>query len=97
MSLVAALQITGFSSFTNLAMLSMANNKLGEAASFELPSLVGLLAGEGSAALGDISGSLSSRSQQSVMFPMLQVLRLHDNSIRSIQGLQLFGFTGELL
>ena len=70
----------------------MANNKLGEAASFELPSLVGLLTADSSSTPGDTSG----RSQHSVMFPMLQVLRLRDNSIRSLQGLQLFGFTGQL-
>lgn len=77
-------------------MLSMANNKLSDAASFEMPTLAGLLATQGSMGLGDNSGSVSSRGQQAVMFPLLQVLRLQENSIRSIQGLQLFGFTGKL-
>ncbi|DBA66636.1 TPA: Leucine-rich repeat-containing protein 9 [Trebouxia sp. C0005] len=86
-------EISGFSSFTSLAVLSMGSNRLGEAASFELPSLAGLLGADA----GNGPDSAKGNPQvlhNSVMFPMLQVLRLQDNSIRNIQGLQLYGFTG---
>lgn len=71
----------------------MGSNRLGEAASFELPSLAGLLGADA----GNGPDSAKGNPQvlhNSVMFPMLQVLRLQDNSIRNIQGLQLYGFTG---
>ena len=97
LSAVPALQIAGFSSFTNLAMLSMASNKLGDGASFEMTSLAGLLSSGSLEGLRGNAGGTASRGQHSIMFPLLQVLRLHENSIRSIQGLQLFGFTGKLL
>jgi len=90
------MQISGFSSFTSLAVLSMGSNRLGEAASFELPSLAGLLGADAGNGPDAAKGTLQV-PHKSVMFPMLQVLRLQDNSIRNIQGLQLYGFTGEML
>ena len=74
----------------------MANNRLGEAASFEMPSLAGLLPSASDRAGGTVGtpDAPPCGHQPTVMFPLLQVLRLQDNSIRSIQGLQLFGFTG---
>ncbi|KAL3155218.1 Leucine-rich repeat-containing protein 9 [Trebouxia sp. C0010 RCD-2024] len=87
-------EISGFSSFTSLALLSMAGNRLGDAASFEMSSLAGLLPADGSKPTADISDPMPCRRQPAVMFPLLQILRLQENSIRSIQGLQLFGFTG---
>lgn len=72
----------------------MAGNRLGEAASFEMPSLADLLSTGDSEAVAGASEAVPRRHQAAVMFPLLQVLRLQENSIRSIQGLQLFGFTG---
>lgn len=72
----------------------MAGNRLGDAASFEMSSLAGLLPADGSKPTADISDPMPCRRQPAVMFPLLQILRLQENSIRSIQGLQLFGFTG---
>ncbi|DBA94023.1 TPA: Leucine-rich repeat-containing protein 9 [Trebouxia sp. C0004] len=86
-------EISGFSSFTSLAVLSMGSNRLGEAASFELPSLAGLLRADAGNGPDTAKGTLQV-PHKSVMFPKLQVLRLQDNSIRNIQGLQLYGFTG---
>ncbi len=74
----------------------MGSNRLGEAASFELPSLAGLLGADAGNGLDAAQGTLQA-PHKSVMFPMLQVLRLQDNSIRNIQGLQLYGFTGKLV
>jgi hypothetical protein len=90
------MQISGFSSFTSLAVLSMGSNRLGEAASFELPSLAGLLGADAGNGPDAAKGTLQV-PHKSVMFPMLQVLRLQDNSIRNIQGLQLYGFGGEMM
>ena len=89
-----AVQISGLSSFTSLTLLSMAGNRLGEAASFQTPSLADLLTTGDSEAVSGASEATPRRRQAAVMFPLLQVLRLQENSIRSIQGLQLFGFTG---
>ena len=80
----------------------MGSNRLGEAASFELPSLAGLLGDDAGNGLDATKGSDAAKGpvqvpHTSVMFPMLQVLRLQDNSIRNIQGLQLYGFTGEMI
>lgn len=72
----------------------MAGNRLGDAASFEMPSLAGLLTTGDSEAVADAPDATPQRHQPAIMFPLLQVLRLQENSIRSIQGLQLFGFTG---
>lgn len=72
----------------------MAGNRLGDAASFEMPSLAGLLTTGDSEAVADAPEARPHRHRPVVMFPLLQLLRLHENSIRSIQGLQLFGFTG---
>lgn len=72
----------------------MAGNRLGEAASFEMPSLADLLTTSDSEAEAGAAEAALRRHQAAVMFPLLQVLRLQENSIRSIQGLQLFGFTG---
>ncbi len=93
------MQISGFSSFTSLAVLSMGSNRLGEAASFELPSIAGLLGDNAGNGLDATKGPDAAKGplqapHKSVMFPMLQKLRLHDNNIRNIQGLQLYGFTG---
>ena len=74
----------------------MGSNRLGEAASFELPNLAGLLGAAAGNGPDAAKGTLQV-PHKSVMFPVLQVLRLQDNSIRNIQGLQLYGFTGELL
>lgn len=80
----------------------MGSNRLGEAASFELPSLAGLLGADAGNSLDAAKGPDAAKGlvqvpHKSVMFPMLQVLRLQDNSIRNIQGLQLYGFTGEMI
>ena len=75
----------------------MGSNRLSESASFELPSLAGLIESEGAKGPTDATQGPAIPSRPSVLFPMLQVLKLHDNSIRSIQGLQLYGFTGQLL
>lgn len=89
-----AVQISGFSSFTSLTLLSMAGNRLGEGASFEMSSLAALLTTDDSEAVAGALEATPRRHQAVVMFPLLQILRLQENSIRSIQGLQLFGFTG---
>ena len=94
LSAAGAAQISGFSSFTSLTLLSMAGNRLGDAASFEMSSLAGLLTTGDSEAVADAPDATLRRLQPGVMFPLLQVLRLQENSIRSMQGLQLFGFTG---
>ena len=88
------MQIAGFSSLTSLVVLSMGSNRLAEAASFEMPSLAGLLQNGSSSAA---TASSPEARPPAVMFPLLQVLKLHGNSIRSIQGLQLYGFTSEFL
>ena len=87
-----AVQIAGFSCLTNLVVLSMSNNRLTEAASFELPSLAGLLEKNRDS---EATADRLQAAQPSVLFPLLQVLKLHGNSIRSLQGLQLYGLTSE--
>lgn len=75
----------------------MGSNRLGEAASFWLPSLAGVLEADASKGPDDPGRGISALPQTSSLFPMLQILRLHENSIKSIQGLQLHGFTGETI
>lgn len=94
---IHVVQVSGFSSFTSLTVLSMGSNRLGEAASFWLPSLAGVLEADASKGPDDPGQGISALPQTSSLFPMLQILRLHENSIKSIQGLQLHGFTGEAI
>lgn len=71
-------------------LLSMSSNRLGEKATFGMAVL-----SQTTAPAADSSSPPSGiTAPPAVMFPELQVLRLHDNSIRSILNLQLFGYTG---
>lgn len=67
----------------------MSSNRLGDMATFGLPDL-----GQLTTTADSPAGSAAITSSV-VMFPLLQVLKLNDNSIRSIQSLQLYGYTGD--
>lgn len=86
------LQVAGFTSLSSLLLLSMSSNRLGDKATFGLPDLSQLAPPVDSPAQ-----PITATVPSAVMFPLLQVLRLHDNSIRSIHSLQLYGYTGNSL
>lgn len=68
----------------------MSNNRLSDKATFGMTDLSQL-----AAAVDSPAGSAALTTPPVIMFPLLQVLRLHDNSLRSMQSLQLYGYTGK--